>query len=202
MALAGYFKSTVTGATIFAGLVISAAAQAEPHRYELDPEHTTIAFMVDHLGYADTLGVFLEFEGSFTYDMDTQKLSDLKVTVQTASVESFNEARDNHVLNKDFLDVANHPVMTFTANGGTPADDTSGVVEGELTLLGKTQPLTLDVTLNKAAKYPFGHGRFTLGISAQGVVKRSDFGMTYAVENGFVGDDVQVIIETEAWRVD
>ncbi|WP_422038109.1 YceI family protein [Roseibium sp.] len=177
-------------------------ALAEPHRYELDPTHTTIAFMVDHIGYADTLGVFLDFEGGFTYDMDTQELTDVEITVKTASVQSFNEARDNHVRNKDFLDVEQFPVMTFTADSGTPASDTTGTVTGNLTLLGKTQPLTLDVTLKKAADYPFGHKRFTLGISAKGTVQRSAYGMTYAVDNGFVGDDVQLIIETEAMRVD
>lgn len=190
----------LTGA---AALTLAATqVAAEPHRYEIDPTHTTIAFMVDHIGYADTLGVFLDFEGGFTYDMDAKELSDLEITVKTASVESFNEARDNHVRNKDFLDVENYPVMTFTAQGGTATSDTTGTVEGNLTLLDQTQPLVLEVTLNKAAKYPFGHSRFTLGISARGTVQRSAFGMTYAVENGFVGDDVQLIIETEAMRVE
>ncbi len=175
---------------------------AEPHRYELDPTHTTIAFLVDHLGYADTLGAFLEFEGGFTYDMDTRELSNVEITVKTASVESFNEARDNHVRSKDFLDVEAFPVMTFKADSGAPANETTGTVEGNLTLLGQTHPLTLDVTLNKAEKYPFGHGRFTLGISARGTVQRSAYGMAYAVDNGFVGDEVQLIIETEAMRIE
>ncbi|ASP33389.1 YceI family protein [Labrenzia sp. VG12] len=191
----------VFGSAFAIGLM-AAPALAEPHRYELDPEHTTIAFMVDHLGYADTLGLFLEFEGGFTYDMESRELSDVSITVQSASVNSFNAARDNHVRNKDFLNVETFPVMTFTATGGTPTSDTTGTVEGNLTLLGQTHPLTLEVTLNKAANYPFGHGRFTLGISAKGTVIRSQYGMTYAVDNGFVGDEVQLILETEAMRVE
>ena len=191
---------------LFAGAaaltLIAAPALSEPHRYELDPEHTTIAFLVDHLGYADTLGLFLTFEGGFTYDMEAQELSDVIITVQTASVESFNDARDNHVRGKDFLNTEAFPVMTFTATSGTPTSDTTGTVEGELNLLGQTHPLTLNVTLNKAANYPFGHGRFTLGLSARGTVTRSAYGMTYAVENGFVGDEVQLILETEATRID
>ena len=190
---------------LLAGLALplyTLTAAAEPHQYELDPEHTTISFMVDHLGYADTLGLFLEFDGTFTYDMETQELSDLSVTVQTASVESFNEARDNHVKNADFLNVETYPVMTFTGVSASPESETSGTVTGDLTLLGVTKPVTLDVTLNKAADYPFGHSRFTLGISATGTVKRSDCGMMYAVENGFVADDVRITIETEAMRVE
>lgn len=177
-------------------------ANAEPFQYELDPTHTTVAFLIDHIGFAKTLGMFTEMEGTFTYDMETQELSDVSVTVSTASVNTFNEARDGHVRNKDFLAVDAHPTMTFTATGGTPTNDTSGTVEGELTLLGKTLPLTLDVTLNKADAYPFGHKRFVLGLTARGTVKRSDFGMSYGVENGLVGDEVDLIIEAEAMRME
>ncbi|MBO6757616.1 MAG: YceI family protein [Roseibium sp.] len=188
--------------SILATAVLAAPAIAEPHRYELDPEHTTIAFLVDHLGFADTLGLFTRIEGGFTYDMETKTLSDVEVRVETESVETFNDARDGHLRGTDFLDVASHPLMVFTAEGGTPASDTAGTVAGELTLLGQTRPLTLEVTLNQAARYPFGHQRFVLGLSARATVVRSDYGMTYAVDNGFVGDDIEVIIETEAMRVE
>lgn len=193
-------KEITTG--LAALMALAGSAFAEPHRYELDPGHTTVAFLIDHIGYAGTLGIFTELEGGFTYDMETQELSDVTVTVATASVNSFNEARDGHVRNKDFLSVDEHPSMTFTASGGTPSSDTTGTVEGELTLLGETRPLTLEVTLNKAEEYPFGHKRFTLGLTARGSLNRSDFGMTYGVENGLVGDEVNLIIEAEAMRME
>ena len=182
--------------------VLPALAMAEPARYDLDPEHTTVAFLVDHVGYAATLGVFAQVEGGFTYDMETQELSDVRVTVATASVETLNDARDEHVNSADFLDTGTHPEMVFTATGGTPADATSGEVAGELTLLGKTGPLVLDVTLNKAETYPFGHKRFTLGLSLRGSLKRSDWGMEYGVANNLVGDEVTLIIEAEARRME
>lgn len=177
-------------------------AMAEPERYELDPAHTTIAFTVDHVGYADVLGLFGQVEGGFTYDRETRALSGLEVRVVTASVETLNAERDGHVRSGDFLDVESHATMTFTALEGTPAGVDGGSVTGELTLLGQTHPLTLDVTLNKAAEYPFGHQRFTLGISARGALMRSDYGMAYGVENGLVGDRVEIVIETEAMRID
>jgi polyisoprenoid-binding protein YceI len=177
-------------------------AAAEPARYELDPAHTTIAFLVDHVGYARTLGLFAETSGGFVYDVEAQELSDVRITVGTSSIETLNDARDEHVRSGDFLDVETHPEMVFTAGGGTPSGETTGTVEGELTLLGKTLPLTLEVTLNKAEEYPFGHGRFTLGLTARGSLMRSDWGMEYGVANGLVGDEVTLIIETEAMRVD
>ena len=73
---------------------------------------------------------------------------------------------------------------------------------GDLTILGQTRPVTLDVTLNKAAEYPFGHKRMTLGLSIETSIERSDFGMTYAVGNGLVGDTVDIQIETEAMKMD
>lgn len=178
------------------------AAQAEMARYELDPTHTAVYFTVEHVGYAKTLGIFADVQGTFDYDIEKQELGDVSVTIDAASVDTFNDARDEHVRNKDFLDVANHPEITFTANGGTPASDTSGTVTGELTLLGQTRPITLNVTLNKAAPYPFGHKRFVLGLSLETSLKRSDYGMMYAVENGLVGDVVDIRIETEAMRME
>jgi polyisoprenoid-binding protein YceI len=178
------------------------AAYAEPRTYKLDPEHTTLALLVDHLGYARTLGRFTAVEGSFVYDEATRTLSKLRVAVATASFASDNAARDEHVRNKDFLNVTAFPQMVFAADGGTPTGPNRGTVTGDLTLLGQTRPLTLDVTLNKAEAYPFGHGRHTLGISARGQVSRSEFGMTYGVAAGMVGDTVDIIIEIEAIRQD
>ncbi|MEM7505682.1 MAG: YceI family protein, partial [Pseudomonadota bacterium] len=85
----------------------------------------------------------------------------------------------------------------FTANGGEVTGEGTGTVTGDLTLLGVTKPVTLDVTLNKTGPYPFGHKKKTMGISARGMVKRSDFGMTYAL-GGIVGDEVEIVIEMEA----
>lgn len=178
------------------------AAPAEPARYELDPEHTTVAFLVDHVGYARTLGLFAEVSGGFVYDIETRELGEVEVVVRTESLETLNDARDRHVRSGDFLDVEAHPEMVFTAAGGTPTGETTGEVAGELALLGQTRPLTLDVTLNKAEEYPFGHGRFTLGLTVRGSLMRSEWGMEYGVANGLVGDEVTLLIETEAMRVE
>ncbi len=180
------------------GLLLAAPASAEPALYEIDEEHVAVAFLVRHIGYADTLGQFLEVEGSFRYDEATQSLSDLEVVIEAESIFSNHDKRDEHVRNADFLDVDDHPEIVFVGTAATPSSDTAGTVTGDLTLLGVTRPVTLDVTLNKSGVYPFGHKRPVLGISARTTIKRSDFGMTYAVENGFVGDEVQVIIELEA----
>ncbi len=190
----------------FTAFVVAAAlatsAQADLARYELDPTHTAIYFKVDHIGYAKTLGVFTGLSGSFLYDDETQELKDVNVTILADSVNTFNEARDGHVRNKDFLHVSEHPEITFVASGGTPTSDTNGTVTGDLTILGQTQSVTLTVQLNKVGPYPFGHKREVLGLSMNTSIKRSDFGMTYAVDNGLVGDEVAINIETEAMKME
>lgn len=188
-----------------ATLAIFATVQqsyADTHQYELDPTHTAVFFTVDHIGYAKTLGIFGEVVGTFTYNMDTQELSDVNVKIQADSVNTFNEARDGHVRNKDFLEVQRFPEITFTASSGNPESEKAGTVTGELNLIGQTKPVTLNVKLNRAETYPFGHKRFVLGLSLDTVIKRSEFGMNYAVANGLVGDDVEIRIETEAMRIE
>lgn len=187
-------------ASLFA-LSLVPAAQAAPRTYDIDPDHAAIAFTVDHIGYAKTLGQFLSTEGMFVYDEETRELGEVTVTIDAKSVFSNHDRRDDHIRNKDFLDTANNPTITFTADGGEAASESSGTVTGDLTIRGVTRPVTLDVTLNKAGPYPFGHKKHTLGISARGTIMRSEFGMTYAL-GGIVGDEVDLIIEIEAIRRD
>lgn len=191
--------------TFFSAAILStlaAGAQADMARYELDPEHTALYFTVEHIGFARVLGIFPRVEGSFMYDQDTQELGEVEVTIDASSVNTFNNARDGHVRQRDFLHVAEHPAITFTANGGNPASEETGTVTGNLTVLGKSDPVTLNVTLNKVAAYPFGHQREVLGLSMTTSIQRSDFGMTYGVDNGLVGDEVRINIETEAMKMD
>ncbi len=178
------------------------AAHAEMARYDIDREHTVIAFLVEHIGYAKALGRFTAFEGFFEYDPETQELGRVEVRVDPASVQSDNDARDGHVRGTDFLSVDEFPEMVFTAEGGVADSDSAGEVNGTLTLRGVSNPLTLAVDLNKVEPYPFAHRRETVGISARGTLLRSDYGMTYAVENGLVGDEVELIIEVEAIRAE
>lgn len=178
---------------------IATAARAEPHEYELDPAHTSIGFLVGHVGYDKVLGMFLESSGSFTYDTDTQTLSDVKITIETESVFTNHEKRDQHLRSPDFLNAREFPEMVFTVTKAEKISDTQGKLHGELELIGLKKPVVLDVTLNKAAEYPFNDS-FAIGISARGSFKRSDYGMMYGVDNGWVGDEVELIIEFEAVR--
>lgn len=179
---------------------VSLPALAAPQTYEIDPEHFSIGFQVAHVGYAKTLGLFLEGSGQFVYDEETRQLSSGRVVVAADSVFTNHKKRDGHLRDRDFLQANRHPEIVFEATRYTPGTDNKGKLEGTLTLLGQTHPVTLDITLNKAAPYPFGHRKHTLGVSATTTLQRSQWGMTYAVQNGMVGDDVHLTLEFEALR--
>jgi len=175
-------------------------AHAEPAEFVLDPEHTSITFFTHHLGYADVAGMFLEGEGSFRFDEATKELSNVRIVVKTASVFTNHERRDGHLRGPDFLNVEEFPEMIFEGQSATPLTETTGRISGDLTLLGVTRPLTLDVRLNKAGNYPFGDEHYAIGIDATGTIRRSEFGMTYGVDGGWVGDDIRLVIGFEAIR--
>lgn len=178
----------------------SAPALAEPATYRIDPEHFSIGFLIDHVGYEKLLGMFLEGKGEFVYDEQTQELSSGRVEIASESLFTNHDERDEHVESEDFLAVDEYPTIVFEATEFTAEDDRHGTLTGDLTMLGETHPVTLDVTLNKAAEYPFGHEEYTLGLSARTTLSRSDWGMSYGVDNGLVGDEVTMILEFEAIR--
>ena len=180
-------------------LALAAPAQAEPARYELDPNHITVAFLVDHIGYAKVLGMFRAARGSYSFDEATATLADVRIEVDTRSVFSNFAKRDQHLTSADFLNAAEFPRMVFTASAAQRTGDRTFDIVGKLELLGRSQPLTLKATWNKSGPSPIDKA-YTMGVSARGSFKRSSYGMNYAVDNGWVGDEVPLIIEFEAQR--
>lgn len=193
------FRLTALGAALTMSLAQPLLAQ--PATWKIDPDHAVLAFTIMHAGYAKVLGRFSEIEGSFAYNPDTQELGKVTATIGAQSVDTDHEKRDTHVRSGDFLDAEAHPMITFTADGGSPTSETTGTVTGDLTIRGVTQPVTLDLTLNKHADYPCCHGKETLGISGTAEILRSAFGSTYALPE-FVGDAVSITLEFEAVRAD
>jgi len=187
--------------TLLLGLSsIAGMARAAPATYRIDPEHFSIGFLVSHIGYERLLGQFLEGEGEFVYDEATRALGKGRIEIAADSVFTNHDARDSHVRGGDFLAAGRYPAIVFESTRLITEDGRHGTLTGDLTLRGQTHPVTLEVTLNKAAVYPFGHKAYTLGVSARTTLSRSRWGMTYGVADGLVGDEVEVLLEFEAIR--
>ena len=157
-------------------------------------------FEIMHIGYAPVMGMFREVEGQFVYDEEARELESGQLVFQSDSVYTNHKKRDEHVRNEDFLDADEYPEITFTITDFETTGENTGKVTGDLELLGQTRPVVLDVTLNKADVYPFGHEEYTLGISASTTLKRSEWGMTYGLDGAMVGDEVKLHFGFEAIR--
>ena len=194
----------VRGAAVFICAVFTGMGEAfaEPREFRLDPEHLTVAFLVDHIGFARTLGVFREATGRVVFDEKKPALESIDISVKAGSVDTAHKARDRHIRGGDFLDADDHPVMRFVLTGSQKKGGRTGTITGDLTMRGQTRPVTLDVTWNRSGNYPFGDRHYTVGVSARGTIRRSRWGMTYAVANGLVGDEVEIIVEAELIRED
>ena len=182
-------------------LLFPLVAYSSVDKYVIDKTHFAVGFLVEHVGYAKTLGMFREIDGTYSHDTSNNTINDINIIIKTESVFTNHDKRDEHLMSPDFLNVAEYPEMIFTANNVKIANDKT-IINGELTLLGVTKPLVLTGTINKMAKYPFGGiiKPYVMGISARGVIKRSEHGMMYAIKDNLVGDEIELIIEFEARR--
>ncbi|MBC7185062.1 MAG: YceI family protein, partial [Marinobacter sp.] len=136
-----------------AALALSPAATAEPRTFVVDDEHFSIVFEIMHIGYAPVMGMFREVEGQFVYDEESRELSSGQLVFQSDSVYTNHEKRDDHVRDTDFLNSDDYPEITFTVTDFETTGENTGKVTGDLEMLGQTNPVVLDVTLNKAAVY-------------------------------------------------
>lgn len=171
--------------------------------YTIDPTHTYVHFEVDHLGMSRMRGRFDKVAGKFTLDQ-AAKTGSVEITIQTASITTGDNdkgnrprSRDEHLRSPDFFNVAEFPTMTFKSTKVTFKGDAPATIEGNFTLLGVTKPVTLTIEYWKCGENPMSK-KAMCGGNATGTLKRSDFGMKYAVPA--VGDEQKLWIEMEGYK--
>lgn len=191
-------KFLVLGAVAALGMgAYVPAAQAQVENYSFDKAHTQIFFAVNHLGFSTSRGKFTEFDGGFVFDRADPAKSSVNVTIKTASVDMSDKPWEDHLKNADFFDVEKFPDMTFKSTAIEVTGENTANITGDLTILGVTKPVTLEVVHNKSDKHPFGD-KYVSGFSAKASIKRSDFGMNYGLP--VIGDDVGIEIQVEGVR--
>ena len=184
----------------------ASTAKVPAGAYTLDKTHASLIFKVSHLGFSNYTARFKRFDAELQFDPENPSASKLRATVNVRSLETdfpktpqldFNE----QLLGKEWLDAATYPTITYRSTAIEPTGPKTMRVIGDLTLRGVTRPVTLEVTYNGGyAGHPFDpHAR--IGFSAQGTLKRSEFGIAYGLPAPGttlgVGDEVTVILETE-----
>lgn len=189
-------------ASVLAALVLAAAPANSPaaETYQLDPAHTFVSFSVAHLGLSRARGSFRDVAGTIQYDSADVTKSSVEVRIKTASVDTDNEGRDQHLRSPDFFDAEKFPEMTFKSRRVERRGQTY-VARGELTIKGVAKEVELPFTLSGPIKDPFG-GPSRLGVNGSLTIDRRDYGITWSrvMDGGglFVGNDVTIDISLEA----
>jgi polyisoprenoid-binding protein YceI len=185
-------------------LAIPFAASATPENYTVDPVHSIPYFAVDHLTYMTIHGRFNKMTGKFTIDR-AAKTGSVEMSIEAASIDTADSekgnrarSRDEHLRSADFFNATEFPRVTYKSTGVKFNGDNVVEIEGQLTMIGVTKPLTFKLERWKCGPHPFNKKEMCGG-NAVGSIKRSDFGMKYGLPSG-IGDETKLMIGFEAYK--
>ena len=176
-------------------LAASFGASAAAVTYTIDPTHTVVLASWNHFGYSNPSANFGGATGTIVYDAEAPEASSVEVVLPMAGIDSFVPKLDEHLKGPDFFDAANHPTATFRSTSVRATGEDRLEVSGTLDLHGASQPVVLDVRLNKAALHPMGKTP-TIGFDASTTIQRSAFGIDKYIPA--VSDEIALRITTEA----
>ena len=179
-----------------AALLLPVSAMAL-ETYDIDPTHTYANFEISHLGFSTMHGRFNKTSGNLTIDW-AKNTGSVDVTIEAGSIDTGFKKRDDHLRSPDFLNAAEFPEITYKSTQITINADKSASVEGELTIMGVSKPVALSVKRINCGDHPMKKGVYVCGFDAKGKIKRSDFGVNYALPA--VGDEMKLHIEVEGIR--
>ena len=168
--------------------------------WKIDQAHTSVEFKIRHLMVSWVKGVFSDIEGTVNIDSADLAKSSVKVRIGTASIDTNNQKRDDHLRSPDFFNAAKYPAMTFVSRQVDVANGQPVKIVGDLTILDVTREVVLEVEdFSQTITDPRGNTR--RGASASTQINRSDYGLTWnkALEAGgvVVGDEVRISLEVE-----
>lgn len=190
------------------GLCLTASIQAYANKdfslqdapggiYKIDKTHAYVTFSYSHQGYSKPWLRFRSVDATLDLHEESLNKSSLEVSIDPSSIDSGVDLFDKKLKEKNHFDVENYPAITFIASE-IDVDDNNVVVTGNLSLKGKQDNITLVGTFNRGGLH-FLNKKPVLGFSAKTQLKRSEWGLGYAVP--MVGDDVEIVIEVEFIRV-
>jgi polyisoprenoid-binding protein YceI len=177
-------------------VALSPIAKAAPEEFTIDPAHTYTTFEVRHLGISTQRGRFNRNTGRAVFDAEAGT-GNLDVNIDARSIDTGHEGMEKLLRGEDFFNVEQFPEIVFRSTSVSYAQGKPEKIEGELTLLGKTKPISITVLNYNCTRLPFLI-RVTCGMDAQTTIRRSEFGMNSMLS--FVSDEVKLLIQAEAIR--
>lgn len=182
------------------GLLAPALALADTAVYKVDPDHSSVNFVIRHF-VSNVPGRFTDFDGTVKYDQQNPAASSVEFTVQAASIDTDNDDRNNHLRSPDFFDVQKFPTLSFSSTSVKPKDADTLDVTGDLTIHGVTKQVTIPVDILGTLKTPRGE---KAGFETSFTVNRKDYGVLWnrVLDAGgtVLGEDVKINIAVEADR--
>ena len=167
--------------------------------WQFDPFHTQVEFAAKHLGMMTVRGHFSVINATGHIDPDHPEASSVEVTMQSDSIRTHNEQRDNDLRSSNFLEIDKYPQITFKSNKIEATGKDRYTMTGDLTIKGNTRPVTFKVVKYGEFNDPnmMGH---RIAYSAEGQINRKEFGLTFNMMldgKWIVSDEVQILIEGE-----
>jgi polyisoprenoid-binding protein YceI len=184
-------KSLITALFVSVALPLSTFAADS---YTVDPNHTFPHFNINHLGFSTLQGRFDKTSGTVSLDR-AAKTGSVEISIESASVSTGFAKRDEHLRSPDFFNAAEFPAITYKSTAMHFKGDTPASVDGNLTILGVTKPVTLTIDAFNCGTNPMSK-KDECGAGASAQIKRSDFGVKFGLPA--VGDDVKLVFEIEA----
>ena len=178
-----------------AAALLSSVAHAENATYAFDPSHTYVTFEISHFGTSTNRGRFDKKEGTAQLDK-AAKTGKVDVTIDTTSINTGFEAFNKHLQSADLFDTAKFPTIKFSGDKFTFNGDKVSQISGNLTLMGKTQPVTLKANQFNCYMNPMVK-REVCGGDFETTIDRTQFGMNYGIDWGFP-KDVRLVSQVEA----
>ena len=179
-------------------LVVAAVPLFAADTYTIDKNHSDVSFQIRHFA-SKVRGRFTDFEGTVQADPSKPETSSVAFTIKTASIDTDNADRDNHLRTADFFDAAKSPDITFRSTKITPAGKDKFDVTGKLTIRGVTKEVMIPVVYLGSAKDPGGNDRASFELAIK--LNRKDYGINWnkALDQGgfMLSDDVDVQIALE-----
>jgi len=181
-------------------LVLPAVTSAKEEHFTIDPLHTYPHFKINHLGFSTMMGHFGKTSGKLSMDRAAGRGS-VDIVIDAASIYTGMKKRDDHLRSPDFLNVMEFPEITYQSNKiEFHHDGKMATVSGELTIMGVTKPVVLEVASINCGIHPMDptKKKYVCGFDATATIKRSDFDMTYSLPA--IGDEMTLIFGVEAVR--
>lgn len=186
-------------AILFLATAAALGTTAKAQTWTLDKSHASLGFNITHMTVSDVEGSFKDFDATIQSSKPDFSDAIFSMTAKTASINTDNEKRDEHLRSADYFDAAANPTLSYKSRKIQKTGKNQYKVLGDLTMHGVTKPVVMNISFRGPAEHPMNKKTFA-GFKATGKIKRSEFGIAPGTGNAILGDDVEIVANGEFFK--